>query len=232
MYVHGGAWSTLDKAVVMVPMLRALADSDRVVVVSVNYRLAPETIWPGALAHTQMHTYTHTRTRVDAHINVDAHIHVDAHVRIHVPTPLRITTGQLIDAKRALVWVRKNIHTWVQIHSKQHIPLRTLANTSTAPPCILTYTRHALRVCQHIPNSRAYTQHAILHPDTPIHAHTNQHTHTHTHTHHQVRWGPTTYRGGWRERWRTNRGDDHSHAGQCACGQCRAERVLQMHMYV
>jgi len=66
MYVHGGAWSTLDKAVVMVPMLRALADSDRVVVVSVNYRLAPETIWP----------------------------------------------GQLIDAKRALVWVRKNIHTY------------------------------------------------------------------------------------------------------------------------
>ena len=80
MYVHGGGWSTLDKAVVMVPMLRALADSDRVVVVSVNYRLAPETIWPGALTHTQMHTYTRTRTRLDAHINLDAHIHVHLHM--------------------------------------------------------------------------------------------------------------------------------------------------------
>ena len=66
----------MDKAVVMVPMLRALADSDRVVVVSVNYRLAPETTWPGALTHT----YTHTRTRLDAHINLDAHIHVHLHM--------------------------------------------------------------------------------------------------------------------------------------------------------
>ena len=47
LYIHGGGWSTLDKKVVMVPMLRSLADSDRVVVVSANYRLAPETVWPG-----------------------------------------------------------------------------------------------------------------------------------------------------------------------------------------
>lgn len=62
-YVHGGAWTVGDKTFACRPMLEYIAATQDVIVVTINYRLAPERTFP----------------------------------------------SQLLDAKRALVWVKRNI---------------------------------------------------------------------------------------------------------------------------